>query len=166
LSRGEALFSVTHDPARPFVVDSGAGRIVDVGTRFDVETTVGWTRVAVLEGSVALRTGHGTATLTAGRAGGYDNAGVLSPVAAADESVTLWSTGRRRFNSEPLPDVLDRLARYHGVSFVLADPSLRKLQVSGTFRVDDLPLFLRTLSAALPVRATATGPQRFEIAQR
>lgn len=164
LSRGEALFTVTHDPGRPFVVESGAGKILDVGTRFDVETTAGWTRIAVLEGRVDLATARGTVALTAGRSGGYDNEGVLSDVVAADESVTLWSTGRRRFNSEPLPEVLDRLARYHGVSFVLAQPSLQRLQVSGTFRVDDLPLFLRTLSAALPLRVEPISPKQFEIA--
>ena len=164
LSRGEALFTVTHDPGRPFVVESGGGKIVDVGTRFDVETTAGWTRVTVLEGRVDLGTSRGAGTLTAGRSGGYDNEGVLSPAGAADESVTLWSTGRRRFNSEPLADVLDRLGRYHGVSFVLSNPSLRKLRVSGTFRVDDLPLFLRTLCAALPLRATPISPKQFEIA--
>ena len=163
LTSGEALFTVTHDPQRPFVVESGAGKIVDVGTRFDVETTAGWTRISVLEGRVDLGTSRGTVALAAGRSGGYDNQGVLSPVGAADESVTLWSTGRRRFNSEPLPEVLDRLARYHGVSFVLSHPSLQKLRVSGTFRVDDLSLFLRTLSAALPLRVTPVGSKQFEI---
>jgi len=47
LKRGEALFTVTHDAARPFSVRVGTDRLVDVGTRFDVVRTQSEMRVAV-----------------------------------------------------------------------------------------------------------------------
>ena len=166
LRRGEALFTVVHDASRPFEVETPAGRLTDLGTRFDVETLDGATRIAVLEGRVGVSTARGMAVLTAGRGGGYDGDGVLLPSSAVDGSVTLWSAGRRHFAAEPLPEVLERLTRYHDVTFVFSEPRLRELRVSGTFRVDDLRLFLRTLGTALPLEARWVGPQHVEIRAR
>lgn len=166
LRRGEALLTVAHDRRRPFELDSGSGRVTDLGTRFDVEILRGTTRIAVLEGCVGVSTSGHEMALMAGQAGGYDRSGVLLPVTTAGSTALLWAAGKRRFDREPLPDVLERLARYHDVSFDFSNPELQELQLSGTFRVDDLPLFLRTLSAALPVEAQQVGPQRFEIRPR
>jgi transmembrane sensor len=159
LTRGEALFSVVHDPWRPFVVETGHGRVVDIGTRFDVERLPDSARVAVLEGRVGIATAHGEMQLSAGQSGGYDNAGTLLPVReAADSSAELWATGLRRFRDAPLVDVAARLERYHPVRFTFAEPRLQQLRLSGTFRITDLPLFLRTLCAALPVEAHWINP--------
>ena len=166
LRGGEALFTVAHEASRPFEVEVGPGRVTDLGTRFDVEVTQGAARVAVLEGRVGVSTPHGSVSLVAGSGGGYNRDGVLLPVEAVDSSVTLWSAGRRRFVAEPLSAVLERLTRYNDVTFVFADPRLRDLRVSGTFRVDDLSLFLRTLGAALPLEARWLGPKSIQIGPR
>ena len=166
LRRGEALLSVAHDASRPFDVDIGRGRLTDLGTRFDVEFLQGQAHVAVLEGRIGVETPRGKITLDAGRAGGYEADGTLLPVRQADRSVTLWSDGQRHFNADPLPDVLQRLQRYHPVTFVLTDPQLRELRVSGTFRTSDLTLFLRTLQTALPIEARWTDLQHVEISPR
>jgi transmembrane sensor len=168
LRRGEALFTVVHDATRPFEVESGSGKVTDLGTRFDIETVRDSTRVAVLEGRVSVSTSRETVALTAGQSSGYDRSGGLLPVKAAspDDSAVLWAKGKRRFHSEPLSDVLERLTRYHQVSFVFSEPKLQQLQVSGTFRVDDLSLFLRTLCAALPLETRQLGPQQIEIGPR
>jgi transmembrane sensor len=162
LVRGEALFTVTHDAARPFEIEIGPGRVVDLGTRFDVEKLQDAVRVAVYEGRVGIKTAHGEMVLGAGRGCGYDDSGALLPVRKVDAATTLRSDGERRFDSEPLAAVVARLARYHAVTFEFSDPQLQELRVSGTFRVTDLTLFLRTLSAALPIEARWIGLQRVE----
>jgi transmembrane sensor len=162
LVRGEALFTVTHDASRPFEIEIGPGRVVDLGTRFDVEKLPDAVRVAVFEGRVGIKTTHGEVVLGAGRGCGYDDSGALLPVRKVDAATTLRSDGERRFDSEPLAAVVARLARYHPVTFEFSDPRLQELRVSGTFRVTDLALFLRTLSAALPVEARWVGAQRVE----
>jgi transmembrane sensor len=166
LRRGEALITVAHDSSRLFEVDTGLGRISDLGTRFDVENLQGVTRVSVLEGRVEVSTPRGESFLEAGRAGGYDGAGTLLPVRAADNSVAAWPDGRRHFDGDRLSEVLERLARRHAVTFVFADPQLRELRVSGTFRMADLSLFLRTLQAALPVETRWIDSQRIELSPR
>jgi transmembrane sensor len=166
LVRGEALLTVAHDATRPFKVDVGPGRITDIGTEFDIESLNGRARVSVLEGRVSVATPRGELVLAAGQASGYDNQGALLPVSNIDGAVTIWETGQRHFNADRLSDVLERITRYHLVSFVFKDPELRELRVSGTFRTDNLPLFLRTLRAALPIETVWLDAQRVEISRR
>ena len=54
LLRGEALFSVAKDPARPFVVSAGTVAVRAVGTVFSVRFDVTKVDVLVAEGKVAL----------------------------------------------------------------------------------------------------------------
>lgn len=54
LTRGEAHFTVTKDPARPFVVDAGGLRVRAIGTAFNVSRAAARTEVLVTEGRVAV----------------------------------------------------------------------------------------------------------------
>ena len=54
LLAGQALFEVTKDASRPFVVSSQNKRIRAVGTQFDVNQRQGGTIVTVVEGTVAI----------------------------------------------------------------------------------------------------------------
>jgi len=54
LIRGQALFQVAKNPARPFVVTSGDTRVRAVGTQFDVYQKRRGTVVTVVEGKVAV----------------------------------------------------------------------------------------------------------------
>jgi transmembrane sensor len=166
LVRGEAVFNVLHDASRPFEVTAGAGRIRDLGTRFDIETRADSIRIAVLEGQVAVLTAHGGTSLAAGQAGGYDEHGYMDPVSSLDRTVGPWLEGTRHFDHERLGDVLDRLARHHTVTFTYHDPHLRDLRFSGTFNTDNVDLFLRTLAAALPIEARYVAPNRIDIVSR
>jgi transmembrane sensor len=164
LDHGEAVFNIKRDALRPFEVVTSAGRVQDLGTRFDIEALENSTRVSVLEGRVGVLTAKGQALLVSGQAGGYDNAGNLLPTEPFKEDTTRWSGGQRHFDREFLDHVLERVARYHAVKFVFSDSHLRQLRVSGTFRLGDLPLFLRTLAAALPIEPRYLDPRQIEIA--
>lgn len=153
LKRGEALLTVSHEAWRQFEVVAGAGRVRDLGTQFDIEALDTATRISVLQGRVEVLTSRAAALLVAGQAGGYDSKGNLLMQKPLDAAVTRWSAGQRHFEDERLSAVLERLARYHAVTFVFSDERLRDLRVSGTFRIGDLALFLRTLGAALPIDA-------------
>jgi len=166
LVRGEALFTVVHDSLKPFELQAGTGRITDLGTRFDVETLGGQVRISVFEGRIGIATPHGEMQLGAGRGGGYDVSGVLLPITQTDTAAVLWQDGKRRFEGMPLSEVVERLTRYHPVTFAFSDPQVQKLRLSGTFRVTDLPLFLRTLSAALPVDVHWVDSQHVELTAR
>jgi transmembrane sensor len=150
--RGEALFSVSHDSTRPLVVDVGPGRLTDLGTLFDVATLPTSFKVSVLEGSVGITTRLGEVVLTAGHGSGYQGSGELLSVIRVDRSVISWTEGVRHFDSVPLPEILDLLSRRHAVHFSLADPAVARLRLSGTLRMDELPVSLRTLGTALQLQ--------------
>ena len=166
LVRGEALIHVAHDPKRPLEVTLGIGRIQDLGTRFDIEALPDSSRIEVLEGRVGVLTPRGRALLVAGQSSGYDRSGNLQAVNSFNATAAQWSQGQRHFDREPLGDVLERLTRYHAMTFVYTDPDLRKLRVSGTFRTTDQGLFLRTLAGALPIEVRYLSASRVEIATR
>ena len=54
LLHGRALFSVVHDPGRPFVVTARNAQILVLGTEFNVDMQNGKITVAVLEGRVQV----------------------------------------------------------------------------------------------------------------
>jgi len=54
LIRGQALFNVAKDPARPFIVQTDRTQVRAVGTQFDVYRRKEETTVTVLEGTVAV----------------------------------------------------------------------------------------------------------------
>jgi transmembrane sensor len=58
LLQGQALFRVTKDAARPFIVKTGATLVRAVGTEFDVYQKREDTVVTVVEGRVAILTSH------------------------------------------------------------------------------------------------------------
>ncbi|MGX2041730.1 FecR family protein [Methylocaldum sp. MU1018] len=160
LARGEALFSIAAGKLRPFEVKAAGGLIRDIGTRFDVDLRPGSVRVAVLEGAVRIRlSGTGKERqVNEGQTAGYSAAGVLTEAAPADLSAaTAWREGKLVFRAAPLSAVFAELGRYHAATFRIADPGLERLSLSGVFHNDDLPLFLATLEAVLPVKTRQTG---------
>ncbi len=130
---GEMLFRVRHDADRPFAVQVGGLRLVDLGTVFDVKTLAGRTRVAVAEGAVmvdpdaaALRLGPGQAVLADG------TTLRLESVAAAD--VGAWQDGRLVYDDAPLTEVAADLSRQIGRRVVVA-PAIAMRPFRGTLDV-------------------------------
>ena len=60
LDRGEALFTVVHNDAEPFVVEVGDATVRDAGTVFNIVRDGGTTEVGVSEGSGDFQPGEGT----------------------------------------------------------------------------------------------------------
>jgi len=152
LRRGEAMFEVTHDADRPFVVQAGGNTISDIGTRFDVRDSGAQTVVAVLEGAVAIARDGNTAELTAGEqivAGdGAWTRGRADPAMAAG-----WTQGRLVFRSTPLGDAVAEANRYGPDRLIIADPSLAQLKISGEFRIGNTSALVRALQSVYPIRA-------------
>lgn len=170
LIRGEALFSVAHNPLRPFSVTAANGQIRDIGTRFNVHLTNKRVDVAVLEGEVDIATGEQTpVALGAGQAASYAADGrVQTATLNHPQAVTAWEQGKLIFAAQPLTEVLAQIARYHPVEFQIADPKLADLKISGSFKAANLPLLLQTLEAGFPLKARIVdeGVVRLQSASR
>jgi len=83
LERGEALFSVVHNPEKPFEVIAAGGRIQDIGTRFNIYRQADRVSVTVLEGevSVAAKQNATAQNLIPGQQISYDSTGQTSAIA-------------------------------------------------------------------------------------
>ena len=171
LNRGQALFEVAKDPARPFVVYAGDRRIVALGTSFDVRITDADVRVTLVEGRIAVTAAKETdppvTELSPGQQFVASRGGVQGTVRGADvTSVTSWSEGRLLFSDEPLGSAVAEVTRYSRTKVVLADPALAGLRVSGVFRTGQIGGFVSALEARFPVRVSDRSETRVLLVRR
>lgn len=158
LHHGQAVFAVAHDPARPFIVEAGSGRTRAVGTAFDIDIRPNEVAVTVLEGIVDIATDSApAASVTAGadERVRYGASGQPSdPEAVDSEAGTAWRRGKLIFDRRPLGDVVAELERYRPGRIVIADGSLRLLEVTGVFDLSEPEAVLNTIEDTLPVHVT------------
>ncbi|AOS44952.1 fec operon regulator FecR [Lacunisphaera limnophila] len=157
LAGGEAFFRVTHDPARPFFVETPAGSVRVTGTEFNVLTaSSGRLEVTVRAGTVEVRPGDETTrSLVAGdRLVRTDQAVAQTALTPSQLDDTLaWRQGQVVFADTPLRGALDRFATYHGRRISASESAALK-RVGGRYSLDDLDGFLADLESALGVHAT------------
>jgi transmembrane sensor len=156
LRRGEALFTVAHDAARPFKVVAGDGEVTALGTRFEVRSDAQHVAVTLLEGSVAVdrRQENEHVQLRPGDQARFTEATRKIERRTVDsEVVASWSTGRLRFRATPLAEALDEVNRYSTVQIRIADPMLNGIPISGTFEIGDTESVISALEALLPIQA-------------
>jgi len=161
LLRGEALFTVTHDPARPFEVRAGDGKVQDVGTAFAVSMRPEAVTVTVVDGRVAVSTGSGggpAAAVIVERNQQISYSGRLGPVTAVDSDiVTGWARGRLAYIDRPLAEVVADLARYSTIDLSLGDADVGALRYTGTVAPGAIEQWAATLAKAYPVEVEHIG---------
>ena len=165
LVRGEALFSVSHDPSRPFEVHALQGVTTAVGTQFDVEITRGGAAVSVLEGTVTV--GARRRGLDTGRGGVGRQRRGLHPGRAPSRTcgpaevnrIQGWRTQRMVFNDIPLETALAEYNRYTHTPIVLSDPALGSRHINGVFHIGDEAAFLSAMEQGLHLKATQGDTQ-------
>jgi transmembrane sensor len=156
---GGALFSIRHDPDRTLSIAASGLKIIDVGTRFEVQTGGDAVRVEVGEGEVEL---HGDALgkpvrLPAGRRMLFDPAhklATLSRISARD--VGEWREGRLSYDAAPLSLVVADLARYAGVTVTVPAP-LAGRRFSGTLSIRNGETAVRDLAQLMGLAVSHSG---------
>jgi transmembrane sensor len=159
---GEAFFDVRKDAARPFVVRVGNSEVRVVGTQFNIRERSGEVEVVVREGRVNVvpdsRIGPSESIprveLAAGGRLTVNTSDNQVNVASVDaERLTAWRTGMIRFDAVPLEDVIADVNRYTEKPLVIADDRLRRLPISGRFRVGDTEAVVFLLRERFEVRS-------------
>jgi transmembrane sensor len=161
LTRGEAHFAVTKNPARPFIVQAGSLQVRAVGTAFNINLQSAAVDVIVTEGRVQLTTRTADApALEAGeratlrRAPAASAAAVPALVvarldAAAIAQTLAWREPLLRLGGATLAELAAEFERATGRRLVLADPALAELRFGGRFRADDIDGFTHLLATTL-----------------
>lgn len=160
LEAGQALFTVVHDTARPFIVDAGSVQVTAVGTVFDVQRTGAEVSVTLVSGVVDVAADRKAppARMAAGHQARVSGDGVRTrPVDAALE--TSWTEGRIVFRDTPLREAVVEVNRYLTARIELVEGPAGSVPINGVFRTGDRDAFVSTASEGLglEVRAGSNG---------
>jgi len=160
VTRGEALFEVSKDPQRPFVVRASGSEVVAVGTEFVVRyggTAAGAPpelAVTLIEGQVNVRPAADPGAdaiapdkaiamkagdrLRLGRAADRKTAAVPTVDRPNVVEVTAWERNEAVFDAATLPEAVAEMNRYNRTPIVLVDELSRSnLRVSGLYHTGD-----------------------------
>lgn len=161
LLRGEVLVDVAHDSTRPFIVATEQGEVRALGTRFVVTRRDGATLVTMLESRVAATASGNPQALEV-------NAGEQARITRHDVQMTTtvdtrsvedaWRHHQLVVRDQPLPAVLDQLARQFPGHMQFDREALADLRVSAVLPLDDSDRALNLLAEALPLQIREFTP--------
>ncbi len=165
LLRGEALFQVSHDPARPFDVYARGTVVRAIGTEFNVDLRQHYAAVTVLQGRVAVMSAAqaslpiepaplappgsgprlqrfpapaGSLILGVAQQVRITPRGVGAARPVSDLAATIaWARGQLVFEHRPLGEVVDELYRDGGEHIDIESAALRSRKVTGVIQIDD-----------------------------
>jgi transmembrane sensor len=173
LTRGEALFKVAKDAARPFKVRAGDATIIAVGTEFNVERDSDRAIVSVTEGRVVVKPVTGllpvsllqefkpklrSVRVNAGQQTTAGSAGIEEPTKMEDPA-TGWQIGHLAFRLQPLRYVLEDVNRYAHKPIVLETESMGTLVITGTVERENIGGWIKSLEHAFDLQATEEADQ-------
>jgi transmembrane sensor len=158
LVRGEALFDVAKNRARPFVVAAGDTSVRVVGTSFSVSRfDAAPVRVLVREGIVEvfkptaadvrpIRISANTLAVAP-----PDNADIAArsvPVVQVHRAMA-WREGQIAFEGETLAQAAAEFSRYSDTRIIIDDPALAREEIAGLFKATDPVGFAHTIAISL-----------------
>lgn len=167
LLSGEALFHVSKDPQRPFVVHAGDAAVRAVGTAFNlrlrgrgmVELTVTEGIVAVEGGADIVRrnraAGDAPRTIEAGQ-GALLGEGAVAKLSLDGEALqrrTAWQRDLIELRGETLERAVAEFNRYRATPMVVGDPDIASMRVGGTFATDESGKFVAALQSGFAIQA-------------
>lgn len=171
LVRGQAVFTVSKNPNRPFVVNAGNGSVTAIGTVFNVRKRQSEIQVRVLEGTVAVRpvsteiyattdakSPAPVALVTAGSQTHYSNAGLLEDVIQADMNSGLeWRVGVLKMENRQLGDVIRELNQFVENEITIGDEAISQFSFTGTVYPERMDDWLDGLQQGYPLKVMRVG---------
>ncbi|WP_296600289.1 FecR domain-containing protein [Phenylobacterium sp.] len=163
LAEGQAVFDVTHDARRPFLVAAGDRTVRVVGTQFDVRRLGGKVSVTVARGAVEVRPAQGATgkayRLHPGQKLDHVEGESGARIAAAEPSEILgWRSGRLVYRQQPLSEVIADLNQQFATPIRIEDADLAATPISGVLVLDDQSAVIRRLALLVPIQAVRSGP--------
>lgn len=162
LEKGEAFFQISHDAAHPFMVEAGAYRVVDLGTKFSVRRDEGRLNLDLVEGRARLESSdgkHQPVLLTPGdTVSATPNSFSVrrkSPDLMADSLA--WRRGVLVFHRTPLSEVVAQYNRYNVQKIGIIDPSVAQRTITATLPTNDIAAFARIATDFFDLHVTRRG---------
>ncbi|MCF7752109.1 FecR domain-containing protein [Bacillus subtilis subsp. subtilis] len=170
LLRGEALFDVAKNRARPFVVVARDTAVTAVGTSFSVSLNEQRTRgveVLVREGIVDVATANANASVVIAptrlqanhRALANRNHGIRIENVGHDDldQQLAWREGMLSFNGDTLSVAAAQFLRYSDVRIMIDDPLVGSRRIVGLYSANDPLGFARSVALSLGLEVEQQG---------
>lgn len=153
--KGDAWFDVVHDAGKPFTVNAANATIVDVGTKFTVQSDdVDGVSVSVSEGSVSLRQVNTPpqqgVILKAGDNGVLQHGGrVIARRGSATGDDLAWLKGRLVFREAPIAEIVTSMRKWYGIELEVPDKTLASRHITASFAGESPERVLEVIRLAL-----------------
>ena len=152
---GEAFFEVESD-VKPFVVNVVNEASVEVlGTSFNLRTDPEKNQVIlnVLTGKVALypKGKKKRAKVVKQNEQAIYDKGRILPAISFDLNFLSWKTDNLVFENTPLTEVAEQLGRHYRKKFLIRDPGLNTLALTGTYKDQELEEVLEEIALVLEI---------------
>ncbi len=187
LQKGEAYFQVSDDPRRPFSVFVGQGKVVAVGTAFNIRMSDDLVRVIVTDGKVevfpsVVETGEQETPsgdrieatyedrifLTEGNSVEFDSEiKTLELIEPEDIDHGLaWQKGMISFEGESLEAAINEINRYTSTRIVITDSQIRKIRVGGYFNPRETQTMLDACESIFGLQLTHVSEDLIHISRK
>jgi transmembrane sensor len=150
LTRGEALFEVTKDPGRPFIVYSGKSAVRALGTTFAVRHGPDLTAFTLVEGKVEVVRGakkqeERLALLKPGERLTVRTSGRATMDRPSIDALLSWRDGEVCFDDTTLAQAAGELNRYSKSQRIVVSPGVSAYRISGIFMTRDPSQFINAV---------------------
>jgi|HubBroStandDraft_2_1064218.scaffolds.fasta_scaffold11113_1 transmembrane sensor len=164
LESGEAYFEVKHDGAHPFVVTVGTHRLTDLGTKFFVRKHDDGLAVSLVEGLVRFddKAKDGRERVLTLVPGDALRVTATSMSVGRTSAATLlnelgWRRGVLIFDRASLAEIADEVNRYNRKKLIIADAAVGRINIGGTFRIDDVQAIANAAREAFDLHVEDRG---------
>lgn len=164
---GEALFEVTHNPDREFLVKTSQGRVRVLGTTFNLSERNSKTNVYLIEGRIAFETAdlNQSLTLTAGEAATIQDLDLSEPFRFEETLITSWTQNRLTFSERSAGSIADELEFHFGIKIEI-DKTTRSEILGGSITLEDREQSLQDLEVVLGGSFVQVDENRYQFQQQ
>ena len=153
---GEIFFNVKKNPAKPFIIEAGSGKITVKGTSFNVDynTNTSTCEVIVSTGIVEFSSKtNKSITLTHDEKGNLNlKNNELSESINDDINYLSWKTGILVFKNSPYQQVFKDIERHFGITIKYPDGMNSKLALTATFDHESLQSTLNVVEMMFDIK--------------
>lgn len=150
---GEAYFNISHDPKRPFIIETDELQIKVLGTSFNVNASKDTSKIVISvdTGRVLVSSALQRELLEAGMVGIYDkNTKKLSKLMSTKSGIeSFWLKKSLYFDSTPLVEVVEIINGAYGTKVQLAAKDIGHCRISVSFENESIKNVLDIISTTL-----------------
>lgn len=160
--KGEGLFEVAKDEARPFIIESGEVKIRVVGTSFHLKANANDVALSLLTGKVTMyaTTNNNSMDVVPHEKVMYLGQGQFEKVSLSEaeaEAVMDDTDYKLAFADAPMSRVIERLEQKFGVEINVDHAQIRRCRVNLDLTDRSLEKSLQLITDVLPVEFTIAG---------